>query len=214
MSLPEGGKKQVRMLPPMRRSPPRPAAAADSAAAADAASVNGGPAGGAIGLCAGAGIGGTSSQISGSSGAARRAPARGSGLAPIAPKLTEYGAPTLSVGFGADGPAQLRAMSADAQKPAIIAAFSDTNSSLVARRRASAASAKVPVAPPLPPFRYAPPQPNDAANQAWRRHAAPQVSAARAKAMGGAPLYGRAVGGPAPPFLAAPPQVIMANKMG
>jgi len=65
---------------------------------------------------------------------------------------------------------------------------------------------KVPTAPPLPPFRWSAPQPNDAANQAWKRHSAPHAKAT------GKPTaaYGRAVGGPAPPFLAAPPVVAAA----
>ena len=64
---------------------------------------------------------------------------------------------------------------------------------------------KVPVAPPLPPFRFARYEPNDAANKAWKQHAAP--NAAREHKVKPVAIGGRSVGGPAPPFLAAPPVV-------
>ena len=73
------------------------------------------------------------------------------------------------------------------------------------RRRAG----KVPVAPPLPPFRYAMPMVDDAANRAWKKHAAPERLAGGAAARPGGGAR-RSVGGPAPPFLAAPPVVATA----
>ena len=103
--------------------------------------------------------------------------------------------PVLSIGFASNGPVQLG--SHVPNKPAVLLAVTQ-------RAPRQMDSEKVPTAPPLPPFRYAPPQPNDAANKAWKSHAAPQKHS-RPTAQ-----YGRAVGGPAPPFLAAPPTVAAA----
>ena len=57
-------------------------------------------------------------------------------------------------------------------------------------------------------FRMAMPEPNDAATRAWKQHAAPPGQHA---GKGPALASGaRAAGGPAPPFLAAPPVVAAA----
>jgi len=134
------------------------------------------------------------------------------------------GAPMLSVGFSNEGPGQLGALppppprGAQAKPPVVSAVLSDCNSSgLPSALRGGVpnkrTSGKVPTAPPLGPFRYAMPQPNDAANVAWKRHSAPQVKGSAAA--GGS--YGRPVGGLAPPFLAAPPSLaaaMMAKAQG
>jgi hypothetical protein len=124
-------------------------------------------------------------------------------------------APVLGVGFAGDGPIHLavQAPALMAPRPVVTAAFSDRSSSLLAKRPSS----KVPTAPPLPPFRHTRPPPNDAATLAWKRHAAPQALG-RAKVVAGSGVtFGRSVGGPAPPFLAAPPVVaaaMMAKAQG
>ena len=67
------------------------------------------------------------------------------------------------------------------------------------------------VAPPLPPFRGSRFQPNDAANIAWKKHAAPRNNGATRPALQVGSLVGqRSAGGPAPPFLAAPPVIAAA----
>ena len=171
------------------------------------------------GTCGGASsLGG--SRLSASS--QKRAKGKGADSAPAPP--------VLSVGFASGGPVQLsnagrQAMASGAMAsgakasgakasgappglqllPALPVAnvvLSDKASSIAARR---ARSGKVPTAPPLPPFRYSAPEPNDAANRAWKHHAAPHANSRASAAK-----YGRAVGGPAPPFLAAPPQVAAA----
>ena len=134
--------------------------------------------------------------------------------------IGDYGPPMLSVGFNDQGPgvsnpvapAPRPALVPTVQPPLVRAALSDTSSqkAYVREQRAAARASKVPVAPPLPPFRMAMPQPNDAANRAWKTHAAPTASkeTRRPPAVVG---VGRAVGGPAPPFLAAPPVVVAAT---
>ena len=65
-------------------------------------------------------------------------------------------------------------------------------------------SSKVAVAPPLGPYRYSAPAPQDAANTAWRLYAAPE---APVPAKGPAPTRAkppRPAGGLAPPHLDAP----------
>ena len=131
--------------------------------------------------------------------------------------MAEVGPPMLSVGFGGGGPgaagaAQLAPLPprqpVGQPAPLICAAMSDTSSQKVVKRaeRIAARGPRVPVAPPLPPFRYPYPQPNDAANRAWKHHAAHDIKANNKPSIGGA----RSVGGPAPPFLAAPPVVAAA----
>ena len=123
-------------------------------------------------------------------------------------RMADVGPSLLSVGFSAEGPggaAHLAPLTRQVIKeqpapPVISARMSDTASE-GARSRGS----KVPVAPPLPPFRFARYEPNDAANKAWKQHAAP--NAAREHKVKPVAIGGRSVGGPAPPFLAAPPVV-------
>jgi len=164
-------------------------------------------------------LGGGSSN----SGRLPAAPRRAGAPKPSASSISEAGPPMLSVGFSKDGPGQLGTLPPPPRgavaaghvgyvsKPPIVSAIlSDINSN--GHSGGGKRSDKVPTAPPLPPFRFSAPQPNDAANQAWKRHAAPQVTNARLKAGagGGGGSYGRPVGGPAPPFLAAPPSLAAA----
>ena len=86
--------------------------------------------------------------------------------------------------------------------PVVISRMSD-----IASEGARSRGSKVPVAPPLPPFRYARFEPNDAANRAWKQHANPTGARENRMVVGGVGAGHRSVGGPAPPFLAAPPVV-------
>ncbi len=141
--------------------------------------------------------------------------------------------PPLAVGFGGAGDASLTAPlrhptpSEEAlgasrsvheigrqRVPTLVMAPSDTASLPSRAGHRAPGTGMVPTAPPLPPFRYSYPQPNDAAAVAWKAlHAAP-AAGGRPSRIGGAtgrpPQKGRSVGGPAPPFLAAPPVVAAA----
>lgn len=190
----------------------------------------------ALSVAGSSGGGSAASKGGGSAAAARNGAARrggGGGSAP--PRKAEPAGPVLSVGFTSEGPGgaahiaplNRKAVQAKAAAEAehsgpavdpyviapivspkpveppvmIIARTSDIASSVHTR------GSKVPVAPPLPPFRYAPMQPNDAANRAWKQHANPTGSKQRRMMVGGVGGGHRSVGGPAPPFLAAPPVV-------
>ena len=150
----------------------------------------------------------------GAAAAARSKIGGGNGVGE-ARSLQDVGPSLLSVGFASGGPggaAHLEPVKrppqgalpappkAEQPVPVIISRMSDAGSE-GGRSRGS----KVPVAPPLPPFRYARMEPNDAANKAWKQHAAPNA-AIEHKVLPAA-IGKRSVGGPAPPFLAVPPVV-------
>ena len=136
-----------------------------------------------------------------------------------APKPAAAAGPALSIGFGAEGSAQVAlpppepAQHFGRNPPPVRVARSATssaaNAAAAAKQARQAASQKVAVAPPLPPFRYSMPAAQDAAGTAWRLYAAPEApvprgtKAAAAVAAGAGP-GARAVGGLAPPHLDGP----------
>ena len=195
------------------------------ASAAGGAACESGGAGAGSGLDSPHDTGALSIAGSGGAGSGRRAAAAATAAAAVAPpprraegrtragagvaSLAAVGPPVLSVGFTSDGPGLSGAFVPAARPavPTIHAAPPSDLQSTGARSRGS----KVPVAPPLPPFRFAMPAPNDAANLAWKRHSAPNAGAVGRPAKPAGPGVGRSAGGLAPPFLAAPPVVAAAS---
>ena len=166
----------------------------------------------------GIGIGGGARSDAGRSRTSGASSLSHGGKQPIRkPTISEIGPPVLSVGLTQGGPGTAGHVAPQAPPPRFVqyvpvvaAALSDTSSQRHAAReeRAARRALRVPVAPPLPPFRFAAPDPDDAAARAWKKHAAPTASKERKPAA--VVNCGRSVGGPAPPFLAAPPVVAAA----
>ena len=214
-------RQQPKQQPPPKR-PPSLAAKGGAAPAAAAAAAAPAPAIGATGL-GGAVIGLQGASLQQGGGSSQKGSRVGSSkpasrVGAAKPAAAAAG-PALSIGFGAEGSAQVAlpppepaqpAQHFGRQPPPVRVARSATSSaanSAAARQARQAASQKVAVAPPLPPFRYSMPAAQDAAGTAWRLYAAPEAPVPRGPKAVVAPGPGqgaRAVGGLAPPHLDGP----------